>query len=50
MSSTVSSRETRLRTDSVATAAWSRGPKELQAASCGNAARVRLLHSGQRKR
>lgn len=49
-SSTASSRETRLRTDSVATAASRRGPKQLRASSSRSTARLRLPHSGQRTR
>jgi hypothetical protein len=50
ISSTASPRETRFRTEIVATAACSRGPKQLEATSSGSAARVRPPHSGQHTR
>ncbi|MGE5636282.1 MAG: hypothetical protein ACM3UV_04990 [Nocardioidaceae bacterium] len=48
--STTSRRETRLRTDSTATAAWKRGPNALAATAAGTSARERLPQSEQRTR
>jgi len=49
-SSTTSRRETRLRTDSTATAAWKRGPNALAATVAGSDARSRLPQPGQQTR
>ena len=49
-SSEVSRRETRLRTASVATVAWKRGPKAPRGTSEGSSARVSAAQTGQRSR